>query len=392
MRFLHTADWHLGKTLRGRSREDEHARALDQIAAAAIDESVDAVLIAGDVYDSSMPTPEAESLAYGFLARICGAGIPCVLIAGNHDQPRRLAALRGLLENLRIHVRAEVRPAEQGGVVELHSRDGRERALVAALPFVPERRILDAVTVMHGDATGHQRYADRLASVLQSLARSFRADTVNLVLAHALISGARFGTGERQLHLGEIFALWPEQLPAEAHYAALGHLHRPQEIAGAPCRAAYAGSPIELDFGEREQDKRALLVEARPGRPVELRDVPLTAGRRLRDLAGTLDELAALRPEAGDAWLRVLVRVPEPQPGVEERVRALFPDALEVRQEWPRAGAAPEPARPDRAREPAELFAAYHGRERGVPPPAPLAALFGEVHAAARREREEDGA
>jgi exonuclease SbcD len=388
MRFLHTADWHLGKTLRGHSRLAEQAAALDQVAAAAAAAKVDAVLIAGDVYESTMPPPEAEELALGFLARLCRDGIACVLIAGNHDHPKKLAALRELLESLRIHVRAEVRPAAQGGIVEIGAREGGERALVAALPFVPERKIVDATTLMESEHAGHQKYAERLGDVLDALAASFRRDTVNLVLAHVLISGARFGTGERQLHLGEIFALTPERLPANAHYAALGHLHRPQEIKGAPCRAAYAGSLVELDFGEKEQDKRAVLVEAAPGRPARLEDVPLTAGRRLRDLDGTLAELERAAAAAGDAFLRVTVRVPEPSPGIEERVRSLLPNALDVRQEWPRAESAGAAVTAPRPREPGELFAAFHAREHGAPPPAPLAQLFADVHAKAAREED----
>jgi len=389
MRFLHTADWHLGKTLRGESRIDEQRGALDQIAAAAIDAKVDAVLVAGDIYESAMPTPEAEALAYEFLARICRSDIPCVLIAGNHDHQKKLAALRDLLESLRIYVRAEVRSAAAGGIVELQSRHCNERALIATLPFVPERRIVDALQIVQGDDRGHEAYADRITRVLTSLAGSFEAQTVNLVLAHVLISGALFGTGERQLHLGQVFAIRPEALPANAHYAALGHLHRPQEIEGGGCRASYAGSPIELDFGEREQDKRAVLIEAHPGQPAQLHDVPLTAGRRLRDLHGTLAELEAAASDVGNAFLRVTVQVPEPTPGIEERVRQALPNALEIRQQWPRSETSAAPSRPDCALQPAELFTAFHERERGIPPPADLKALFAAMHAAALRDAEQ---
>jgi exonuclease SbcD len=385
MRFLHTADWHLGKTLRGHSRQKEHERVLDEIARAAIDARVDAVLIAGDVYDGAMPPPEAEALAFEFLARLHSHDVPCVLIAGNHDQPKKLAALRSLLESLRIHVRAEARPADQGGVVELHARDGNERALVATLPFVPERRIVDATTLLAAEQAGHERYAERLADVLEVLARSFTPATVNLVLAHVLVSGARFGTGERQLHLGEIYAVPPERLPPSAHYCALGHLHRPQEIAGAPCRAAYAGSPIELDFGEREQHKRAVLVEARPGLPARLEDVPLAGGRALRDLEGTLAELERAAAAVGDAWLRVTVHVPAPEAGVEERVRAVLPHALEVRQQWPRQ-AADAPPPPAGARDPQQLFEAFCRRDLGTEPPPALLGLFAQLHAEAAGE------
>ena len=100
MRFLHTADWHVGKPLRGRSRMDEYARALGQVAGIAVDRKVDAVLVAGDVFDSPAPPPEAEKLVYDFLARLVSERIACVLIAGNHDHPRKLGALASLLEGL----------------------------------------------------------------------------------------------------------------------------------------------------------------------------------------------------------------------------------------------------------------------------------------------------
>ena len=118
MRFLHTADWHVGKTLRGRSRMDELAAALDAGGRRSRSSGkVDAVLVAGDVFDSPAPPPEAEKLVYDFLARLLAERIACVVIAGNHDHPRKLGALASLLEGLRIHVRPEVRPPEQGGVV-----------------------------------------------------------------------------------------------------------------------------------------------------------------------------------------------------------------------------------------------------------------------------------
>ena len=154
------------------------------------------------------PPPEAEKLVYDFLARLLPERIACVVIAGNHDHPKKLAALSALLEGLRIHVRAEVRPPAEGGVVSLRSRDGREEARVAVLPFVPERKIVDACP---GHGTGGR--------LVQDLRRARRADprapdarprvpsTVNLVLAHLLIDGARVGTGERALHLGQIYGL-----------------------------------------------------------------------------------------------------------------------------------------------------------------------------------------
>lgn len=380
MRFLHTADWHIGKPLRGRSRLDEYEKALLQVADIAAREKVDAVLLAGDVFDSPAPPPEAEKLVYDFLARLIGHEIPCVLIAGNHDHPRKLAALRGLLESLQVHVRAEVRPPEQGGVVCLPSRDGKEEARIAVLPFVPERKVVDACAVMGPERGWYEAYARRIEQILHFLTADLTPRTVNLVLAHLLVAGARFGTGERQLHLGDIYGVNAEQLPAGVQYVALGHLHRPQELM-APTKAAYSGSLIELDFGEREQDKRVVIVEARPGGGASLESVPLSAGRRLRDLAGSFEELRAQVTEVGDAFLRVTVKAPAPEPGLAERVKDLLPGALEVTVDYPKPPSPPGGAKAStRTLQPAELFAQFYEKRNQAPPSPELRDLFQSVY------------
>ncbi len=147
---------------------DEYAKALDQVAAIARDKEVDAVLIAGDVFDSPAPPPEAEKLVYNFLAKLVSERIQCVLIAGNHDHPRKLDALQTLLESLGIHVRHEVRPPDQGGVVTLRSKDGKEEAKVAVLPFVAERKVVDACLVMDAEHKWYEEYGRRIERVTVS--------------------------------------------------------------------------------------------------------------------------------------------------------------------------------------------------------------------------------
>jgi exonuclease SbcD len=385
MRFLHTADWHVGKPLRGRSRADEHARALDEVARIAIEGQVDAVLVAGDVFDSTAPPPEAEKLVYDFLARMLAERIACVVIAGNHDHPRKLGALAALLEGLRIHVRPEVRPPEDGGVVGIASRDGSEQARIAVLPFVPERRVVDACLVMGPENAWYEEYARRVEQILAALVKGLTPATVNVVLAHLLVDGARRGTGERELHLGQVYGVNPQQLPSSVQYVGLGHLHRPQEIS-APSRTYYAGSLLELDFGEKEQDKRVVVFEARPGRAVSVESVPVAAGRRLRDLAGTLDELRAQAMDAGDAFLRVTVRAEAPVPGLAERVKELLPNALEVAVEYPRPDGEPPDSSGTRAgMDPAVLFAEYYRKRNRADAPDALRALFAELYEEASR-------
>ena len=385
MRFLHTADWHVGKPLRGRSRMDEYAKALEQVAGIAVERKVDAVLVAGDVFDSPAPPPEAEKLVYDFFARLLPERIACVVIAGNHDHPKKLGALASLLEGLRIHVRPEVRPPAEGGVVRVPSRDGSEEAAIAVLPFVPERRIVDACTVMDAEYKWYEAYSGRIEQLLAALARSLPPKAVSVILAHLLVDGARVGTGERELHLGQVYGVNPQQLPSSVQYIGLGHLHRPQEIL-APAKTLYAGSLIELDFGEREQDKRVVVFEAKAGRPASVESVPLTAGRRLRDVALAFAEIEALSTEASDDFLRVKVRAEAPLPGLAERVKELLPNALDVTVDHPRpADGAASPADGRVRLEPGRLFATYYEHRNGAPPPPGLQGLFESLFEEASR-------
>jgi exonuclease SbcD len=388
VRFLHTADWHIGKPLRGRSRMDEYAGALDQVAAIAKDKKVDAVLLAGDVFDSPAPAPEAEKLVYNFLARLVAERIQCVLIAGNHDHPRKLDALATLLESLGIHVRHEVRPPEQGGVVRLASRDGSEEARVAVLPFVAERKVVDACLVMDAEYKWYDEYKKRIEQILAALTKGLPASTVNLVLAHLLVDGARVGTGERELHLGQIYGVNPQQLPASVQYIGLGHLHRAQEVL-APAKTRYPGSLIELDFGEEQQDKSVVVLEAKPGRAPSIELLPITAGRRLRTLTATFSELERLASEWTEAdYLRVRVKADGPTPGLAERVKELLPNALDVTVEHPRENGKPGASAPGEGRvklAPSRLFAAYYEHRNQTAPPAELQQLFDQIHEEATR-------
>ena len=386
MRFLHTADWHVGKPLRGRSRMDEYAAALGEVGAIAVDQKVDAVLVAGDIFDSPAPPPEAEKLVYDFLARLVSERIPAVLIAGNHDHPRKLGALASLLEGLQIHVRHEVRPPGQGGVVSVPSRDGTEEARVVVLPFVPERKVVDACTVMDPEHNWYEDYAERLEQIFAALVRDLTPKTVNLAIGHILVAGSLFGTGERKLHLGDIYGLNPQQLPSSLQYIGLGHLHRPQAVM-APSQTRYSGSLIELDFGEREQEKQVVVVEAAPGQVASIESVALTAGRRLRDVEGTFDELERVASDLGDAFLRVTVKAAEPMPGLAEQVKELLPNALDVTVDHPRNGSGDEreAESPRTQLEPAELFARYYERKNGASPSEELQKLFRTLYDEARR-------
>jgi exonuclease SbcD len=269
--------------------------------------------------------------------------------------------------------------------VRVPSRDGGEEAAIAVLPFVPERKVVDACAVMDAEYAWYEKYAERIEQILAALVKGLPPGTVHLVLAHLLVDGARVGTGERELHLGQIYGVNPQQLPSSVQYIGLGHLHRPQEVL-APARTVYAGSLVELDFGEKEQEKRVVVLEATCGRPVSVETVPITAGRRLRDVAGTFEELQALAASVGDDFLRVTVKVDRPRPGLAERVKELLPNALDVTVDHPRVAGPPGSGNGPRAGlEPPRLFAAYYEHRNGAPPSPELRALFAAVYEEAQR-------
>jgi exonuclease SbcD len=386
MRFLHTADWHVGKTVRGRSRADEHEAVLAEIVGIANDEAVDLVVVVGDVFDTAAPTPESERLVYRALLDLSAGGDrPVVVVAGNHDNPRRLGAVSPVFDLANVHLRTTVRPPADGGVLDLAVPRTGERARLALVPFLSQRHVVHADDLMNLDATetgGH--YAERLARILGVLTEGFAADTVNIVLAHVMVSGGTMGGGERNAHT--IFDYWvsPAAFPVGAHYVALGHLHRPQLING-PCPLWYSGSPLAMDFGEEADEKSVNVVDAAPGTPAKVRSVALRAGRPFRTVRGTLAQLTEraeeLAPPPGEPvdwppYLRVFVRE-KARVGLADEVRALFPDAVEIKVEAPET-AGDGPAAERRAgRSPRELFSAYL-EDRDVEDPR-LVALFDEL-------------
>jgi exonuclease SbcD len=373
MLFLHTSDWHVGRSIAGRSRHSEHEAVAAEVLEIAARERVDALLFSGDLYDSAAPSPEAERLVYEFFAELLRRGIRAVIIGGNHDHPKRLSALRELLDPLGIFMRAEPAAADAGGIVAIETRG--ERALIATLPFVPERRIVTIAKMVDPEEQWSQTYSDAVARMGETLCSSFSAGTVNILMAHLYVFEAKTSGSERAAHVAAPYAVSAARFPVSAQYIALGHLHRPQEVSGQP-PAWYAGSPLQLDFGERGQPKRAVLVEARPGRPARLESVPLTAGRELREVEGTIDEV--LDGEYGDAYLRVRVRTEGPDPSLHARVCERLPNAIEVRAQYPTRE--PSPAGILEELEPVELFRAYYHDARGVPPSEELEAAFRDLY------------
>lgn len=359
MKFLHTADWHVGKTIKGQSRLEEHRAVLRDIVRIADAERVDAVLVAGDVYETAAPSPDAEALVLQTLLDLRDTGARVVVIAGNHDNAHRFEAVRPLFAALDVTVIGLPRRPTDGGVLEFDCSNG-ESARIAILPFCSQRSIIRTAQLMDLDAGQLAgAYDERMRQVIAHLTKGFTDDAVNIVTVHGMVTGAQLGGGERSAQTYMDYCIGAAAFPAHAHYVALGHVHRTQQVGGA-APIWYPGAPLQVDFGDSDQAGNVLIVEATRTTPAQLREVAVNGSRKLRTLRGSVEQLREFAGTTDDDFLRVIIEEPK-RVGLAEDVRDLLGGGVvEVRVEGPdnSAGGSKREARLV-GRTPHELFGAY---------------------------------
>lgn len=361
MKIVHTSDWHVGRRWKGIQRFDELEAVLDHLGSFIEEHAIDLVLHTGDVFESRNPPAEAEQLVNRFLVRVGRTGAQMVVLAGNHDDPLRFDARSLLTEFVNVQIIGRPRPASRGGTRTLVTRGG-ETAVVAALPFASPGAWVSALDLAGEEASARRKYAQMFDHAVQDLCAPFRPDAINLLMAHTHIEGAIFGESERRVHIGEDWAASPKSLPATASYIALGHIHMPQRI-DVPVPAFYAGSLLQMDFGEAGEEKSFVVVTASPGEPAAVEHVPYEGGIPLVDLRATLDELEVAADELRQSgWLRVTVPLTEKDPDLNRKVRELLPNALVVRAELPEPEEPPD-IRLEAGVSPVGHYGAYHLRE-----------------------------
>ncbi len=380
MRFIHTADWHLGRLFHGRSLTEDQAYVLDQLVALVEDARPDAVLIAGDVYDRAVPPPEAVSLLDETLSRIVlGAGVPVVMIAGNHDSADRLGFGARLLAGRGLTIAGPV-TAE---VVRVPFEARGVRAVVHALPYAEPAAVRDALGAEFPD------HDAALAAMLAAVRAAQPAGARSVVLAHAFVAGGEVSESERPLSVGGSGAVSAAHF-AGFDYVALGHLHRPQRV-GAD-HVQYAGSLLKYSLSEVGHDKSVTLVELPAAGPARVERIALAPRRDLRAIRGELAALIA----AGAADPRtddyVFVSLTDRGALLEPmaRLREVYPNALGCeRTVLAEGGEAGGTRRAQRELDTRELFADFFAEVTGEPPDAAAMAEVGAaLEALARAERE----
>lgn len=353
MRLLHTSDWHLGRLLYGKKRYDEFAAFLEWLIGTIVNEKIDVLLVAGDLFDNSTPSNRAQELYYSFLSRIAATCCKHVIItAGNHDSPSFLDAPGALLRALRVHVAGAVGTTPDDEVIvidDIPGNDGSTAPSAVIICAVPYLRESDLRTVSAGESVDEktakmvdgvkQHYTavhDAALRVREALLKEQCTSTVPIIaMGHLFTSGGLTveGDGVRELYVGSLAHTENTIFAAEIAYLALGHLHVPQIVGGQASRR-YSGSPLAMGFGEALQQKSVVVVTLNGAEP-EIALVPVPVFRKLvqirGDLAAILSHIEVCKSSGDEAWLEILYEGDDVAAQLQERLaEAVAGTALEI--------------------------------------------------------------
>lgn len=339
LRILHTSDWHIGRTLCGRKRYEEFEAFLDWLVLTIRDNAIDALLVAGDVFDTSTPSNRAQALYYRLLRQVAASCCRhVVVVAGNHDSPSFLDAPRELLRELNVHVIGNAAGRLEDDVLEdevlvLSDERGIPELIVCAVPYLRDRdiRVAEAGESIEDKERklleGIRTHYAAVAALAVRKRAELGADIPIVGTGHLFTAGGQTveGDGVRELYVGSLAHVTAGIFPASLDYLALGHLHVPQKVNGSDSMR-YSGSPLPMGFGEAAQQKSVCLVEFRGAAPaVELVEVPVFQQlERVRGdwtaIAGRIRQLSAA---GSQAWIEVVYEGDELMSDLRERLDEL---------------------------------------------------------------------
>ncbi len=381
MRFIHTADWHLGRIFHGVYLTEDQAHVLGQLIDLVKETRAEALLISGDIYDRAVPPPEAINLLDDVISRlVLGLKIPVVVIAGNHDSPSRLGFASRLLAAQNLHVIGLLSPHPEPIILEDRHGPIQVYAFPYAEPAVA-RESLQADNLHDHQST--MRYCC-------DLVRGSRSSGIRqILLAHAFVSGGEESESERPLSVGGAGCVEARCFEG-FHYMALGHLHRAQSIG--PGHIHYAGSLLKYSFSEASHTKSVTLVEMDGAGVRKVERLPLTPRCDVRCIAGTLQEILGTEPdpERSRDFLKVTLLDREPVLDAMGKLRLLYPNVLQIeRPHLFEAGEIRGSAGDHRHLSDIELFKAFFHQVTGQEmTPEQTEAYAGIVEQLRQRERE----
>ena len=381
MRFLHTSDWHLGRIFHGVHLTDDQAHVLEQFIELVKDVTPDVVLIAGDVYDRSVPPIEAVRLLDETITRILlDCRVPVIMIAGNHDSPERLGFGTRLLARQGLYVISRV----NGNPTPVILNDAHGPVYFCPIPYAEPPVVREVLSVT--DALDHDR---ALRLLTGRLLAHVPAGARSVALAHAFVAGGEVSESERPLSVGGTGAVdW--SCFQSFHYTALGHLHGPQSAGSAGIR--YAGSLLKYSFAESASRKSVTLVEMDGAGEVQVEEMILTPRRDVRCLSGYLDELMTMTGDSPDRddYLMVTLKDTGAILDVIGKLRSVYPNVLHIERPClTGAGELRGPGGDHRRVNEADLFASFFEQVTGEHLQHDLQQTFTEtLESLYRQERE----
>jgi exonuclease SbcD len=331
MKLLHTSDWHIGRTLYGRKRYEEFEAFLTWLAETIEQNEIDALLVAGDVFDTGAPSNRAQELYYRFLCRVADSSCRhVVVVAGNHDSPSFLNAPRELLKALDVHVVGSSTASPQDEMLVLSNEQQAPELIVCAVPYLRDRdiRVADAGESVKDKERklieGIRTHYAAVASLAEQRRDELAAAVPIVGMGPLVTAGGQTvdGDGVRELYVGSLAHVTAGIFPACFDYLALGHLHVPQRVNGSE-NMRYSGSPLAMGFGEAKQQKSLCQVEfAGAAASVQLIEVPVfqQLERVAGDWGGICSRIQELSAKDAACWLEVIYEGDEVMGDLRERL------------------------------------------------------------------------
>ena len=332
--ILHTSDWHIGRTLYGRKRYDEFEQFLDWLSETIDQNQVDALLVAGDVFDNTAPNNRSQQLYYRFLCRVAASSCRhVVVIAGNHDSPSFLNAPKDLLRALDVHVIGATSGNLEDEVLVLSDENDTPEAIVCAVPYLRDReiRVAEAGESLEDKQNkiteGIRGHYTEIVNLAEQKRAMLELPIPIIAMGHLFTAGGKTvdGDGVRELYVGSMAHVDAGMLPDSVAYTALGHLHVPQKVDDSEV-IRYSGAPIPVGFGEAKQEKSVCLVRI-ASTEVEVELVKVPVFQKLACIRGSWDDIAAsireLAITGSPIWVEIVYEGDEIIGDLRERLDAL---------------------------------------------------------------------
>ncbi len=341
LKILHTSDWHLGRSLYDRKRYDEFENFLNWLAEFIRTESIDLLLVSGDIFDTTTPGNRAQELYYGFLNKASRSGCRHVVVTGgNHDSPTFLNAPKELLLFFNVYVVGAMTENPEDEILVLNDKSGVPKAIICAVPYLRDK---DIRTVAEGE-----KMEDKNLKLLAGIAAHYDAignaalgkrgenNSIPIIgMGHLFTTGGKVteGDGVRELYVGGAACVSENSFPVCFDYLALGHLHSPQKV-GNSAHKRYCGSPIPMGFGEANQAKSVTVIEFLGNMPT-ITEHEIPRFQELKSISGNAEEIKAeierLKAAQSNAWLEIIYTGTEHSAGLNELLdEAVAGSAMEI--------------------------------------------------------------